>query len=417
PDAIEKVVYNLVSNALKFTPQGGSVRIRLYTDRGEEEVICIAVRDTGPGIPEGEIGRIFDRFHQAEAGSGSFEGTGLGLALVRELVALHGGAVTVDTEPGFGSEFTISWPTGHRMSAPPQRDAAPGTILSSDQAAASVESVDSETVTASASAPLVLVVDNDADVRAYIRGRLQETYRILEAEDGLDALERVSQERPALVICDVMMPRMDGIDFCARMRRSPEHADIPIVLLTARADDESRLEGLQAGADDYMAKPFSSAELLARVENLIEIRRLVRARTTAGIVEPTEIEVPSVDQTFLDGVKAAVEEHIANSNFGVEWLADEMALSSRQLQRRMKSLTGLSAAGYIRLMRLKRAMQLLERRAGSVSEVAFSVGFRDAAHFSKLFKQTFGMLPSEVPDRELDEDASSSGPERRAEES
>ncbi len=397
PDAIEKVVYNLVSNALKFTPEGGSVRIRLFTDeRDDQEEVCIAVRDTGPGIPAKETAKIFDRFHQADVGgSYVFEGTGLGLALVRELVELHGGEVRVESELGFGSEFTVRWPTGHRFADPSASRAGRSHAIPIEENEQSAKLQDAD-VDAPSDAPLVLVVDNDVDVRGYVRSRLKETYRVVEAGDGAEALERIKSERPDLVICDVMMPRVDGIQFCTRLRKDPDMVDVPVVLLTARADAESRLEGLRAGADDYMAKPFSSRELLARVENLIEIRRVIRAQSTSDVAVPSPVDVPSADQIFLDQVKTIVEDHIGDTNFGVDWLADEVALSTRQLQRKMKKIAGLSAAGYIRLMRLRRAGQLLKLRAGNVSEVAGAVGFRDVAHFSKTFKQTFGMLPSEV---------------------
>ncbi len=397
PDAIEKVVYNLLSNALKFTPEGGSVRIRLFVQEDDDhENVCIAVRDTGPGISAAEIEKIFDRFHQSDQeDSYAFEGTGLGLALARELVELHGGEVRVESEVGFGSEFSVRWPSGHRFAEPSSSRA--GRVHPVDQRHDEniTESQDEEGV-ASASAPIILVVDNDVDVRGYIRNRLKETYRVVEAEDGADALSQIKSERPDLVICDVMMPRMDGIEFCRHLRKDPELSDIPVVLLTARADDESRIEGLKAGADDYMSKPFSARELLARVENLIEIRRLVRTQPISDAAIPSPVDVPSLDQVFLDRVREIVEDHIGDSNFGVDWLADEVALSSRQLQRKMKNIAGLSAAGFIRLMRLRRAAQLLKRRTGNVTEVAYAVGFRDAAHFSKIFKQTFGMLPSEV---------------------
>lgn len=398
PDAIEKVVFNLISNALKFTPAGGSVRVKLTTESGDDgEQFCISVRDTGSGIESDQLQHIFDRFHQVESDdSRPHEGTGLGLALVRELVELHGGRASVDSEPGFGSEFVIRIPTGHRVASPVMSRSGALEVVDLTASAPQLDTAGETGQGAPSFAPLVLVVDNDEGIRGYVRSHLRSHYRVDESADGVEALEKMRAEKPALVICDVMMPRMDGFEFCRRVRNDPDLADVPIVLLTARADEESRLEGLRLGADDYMPKPFSSTELLARVENLIELRRMLKLRATGVGVEPSPVDVQSVDQVFLDRVKEIVEAHIQDSNFGVDWLADEVALSPRQLQRRMRKLTRLSAAGYIRLMRLKRAEQLLVKRAGNVSEVAYAVGFRDAAHFSKLFRQTFGVLPSEV---------------------
>jgi signal transduction histidine kinase/DNA-binding response OmpR family regulator len=399
-DALERVVYNLVSNALKFVPEGGSVRIKVGMEAdADQEFVCIAVRDTGPGIPHGDLHRIFDRFYQVEEPDAyRHEGTGLGLALVRELVELHGGDVSVDSEVGFGSEFKIRLPAGHRAAEP--RLSRPGMLeVVEPEPGDDARLADlSDAETAPEEAPLVLVVDNNADLRSYIRRHLQPSYRVAEAKDGLAAFEQIGVERPALVICDVMMPRMDGFAFCSRLRQHPDFADLPVVLLTARADEESRLEGLQAGADAYMPKPFSSSELLVRVENLIEIRRILRSQTEPSVVGPTPVDVPSVDQLFLDQMRHVVEAHLHDANFGVDWLADELALSTRQLQRKTKELMRLSAAGYIRMMRLKRADQLLRQRAGNVSEIAYMVGYRDAPYFSKLFKQTFGRAPSEVLD-------------------
>ena len=195
-----------------------------------------------------------------------------------------------------------------------------------------------------------------------------------------------------------MMPRMDGYELCRALKTDAALNHIPVVLLTAKADEESKVEGLETGADDYIYKPFSAAELLARAENLIEIRRLLRQRFSREVVavQPSEITVTSADAAFLEQVQAAVEARMTNSNFGAEWLADEVGLSPRQLRRKLKELTNLSTAGYIRSMRLQRAAQLLEEQVGNVSEVAYTVGFQDPKHFSKLFRQVFGVAPSQV---------------------
>ena len=192
------------------------------------------------------------------------------------------------------------------------------------------------------------------------------------------------------------MPKMDGYGLCKALKTDKQLDHVPVVLLTAKADEESRMEGLETGADDYLYKPFSAAELLVRVENLIEIRRRLRQRFSGEVVlRPGEISVTSADAAFLEKVQAVVEAHRADRSFSVEWLADEVALSPRQLQRKLRALTRLSPGGFIRSMRLERAAQLLEQRAGNVSEAALAVGFQDAKYFSRLFRQAFGVLPSD----------------------
>ncbi len=400
PGALEKVVYNLLSNAFKFVPDEGSVMLRLEIVGGRAR---ITVKDNGAGIPPEELAMIWDRFHRIEV-EGSSEGTGIGLALVKELVELHGGDVGVRSDVGFGSEFLVSLPIDKSGQIP---DSVAGLFE-----VPAIERVDFSDDAPEEDgrpeeirhAPIVLVVDNDAEIRKYVRKHLATLYRIREAEDGVEALAAIREERPSLVISDVMMPRMDGIELCRKIKGDPDLADLPVVMLTARAGIEDELEGLQAGADDYIPKPFSSAALATRVENLIELRRLLHRRFTDGVVEPSPIEVPSVSQTFMERVRTAVEEHMSDSQFGVDWLADEVGLSSRQLQRRIRDITRLSAAGYIRAMRLKRAAQLIEQEAGNVSEVAYAVGFRDAAYFSRLFKKVVGVVPSEYAVRSVPTD-------------
>jgi signal transduction histidine kinase/AraC-like DNA-binding protein len=398
PGALEKVIYNLVSNAINFAPDGGAVKVSLeaiQTRRGRQA--RVTVKDNGPGISREEVSLIWDRFHRIES-DGSSEGTGIGLALVKELVELHGGEVAVKSDVGFGSEFTVDLPLDLHPDARRAVDSIRDVALASNRD--EFGSSSDESAEAPGTAPIVLVVDNDDEIRAYVRRHLNGLYRVREAEDGLQALESIHEERPALIISDVMMPRMDGFELCRKVKGDAELAEIPVVLLTARADEAGQMEGLHAGADDYIPKPFDSKALVKRVENLIELRRMLRVRYTEGVVEPSPIDVPSVDQSFMERVKNTVEEHIGDTHFGVEWLADEVGLSARQLQRRIRGITRLTAAGYIRLMRLKRAEQLFSRQAGNVSEVAYAVGYEDAAYFSRLFKQTFGVLPSEFIEQE-----------------
>ncbi|MGI9174133.1 MAG: two-component regulator propeller domain-containing protein [Rhodothermales bacterium] len=393
PEKLEHVFSNLLSNALKFTPEGGKVQLSLQAG---PETADVRVRDTGPGIPEAALPHIFDRFYQAEASGPG--GTGIGLALARELVELHGGTIRAESAPGFGSTFTVQLPLAlEATSAPPADEAAPDP--SDDDLDLDVETdeaVEAETSGPGENAPLVLLVEDNPDVRGFLKQALRTRYRIAEADSGEAGLTQARAAIPDLVISDVMMPEMDGLELCRRLRADERLGATPVILLTARASEESRLEGLGAGADDYLTKPFSAAELLARAENLIEIRRHLRRRFSAEVVvRPTQVTVPSADATFLEQVKDAVEAHLDDRTFGVERLADEVHLSRRQLHRKLRDLTGLSSVGFIRVMRLERATQLLEQRAGTIAEIAYQVGFQDAGYFARLFRQAYGQTPSE----------------------
>ena len=414
PDKLEKVFFNLLSNAFKFTPEHGAISVHAGTVAGEDQVE-IRVSDTGRGIPPEALPFIFDRFHQVDAATArEHEGTGIGLALVRELVTLHGGTITAESTPGEGSAFIVRIPVSgapERVDGERAEDEAvqgDGAVngryreislralweIESDGGVADVELPSP----LPAEAPTILLVEDNPDVRAYVKTHLARHYHLDEAADGVEGLEQARRRPPDLIISDVMMPRMDGYALCRTIKTDPDLNHIPVILLTAKAGEESKVEGLETGADDYIYKPFSADELLARAENLIEIRRLLRQRFSREVVavQPSEIAVTSTDTAFLERVQAVVEEYMANSNFGAEWLADEVGLSPRQLRRKLKDLTNLSTAGYIRSMRLQRAAQLLEEQAGNVSEVAYAVGFQDPKHFSKLFRQVFGVAPSQV---------------------
>ena len=249
-------------------------------------------------------------------------------------------------------------------------------------------------------APLVLVVEDNADMRAYLRSLLEPTYRVAEAADGgegVAAARRLAAEGggPALVVSDVMMPGTDGYTLCRTLKGDPALEHVPVILLTARADDASRLEGLAEGADAYLAKPFSAEELLTRAENLIALRRRLRALFGGRVVVgPTEVAVPSAEAAWVGEARDVVEAHLADTTFGVERLADALSMSTRQLQRRMKEAAGLTPHGYIRLLRLERAAQLLEQGAGGVAEVAYAVGYQTPDYFSRQFREVFGVPPS-----------------------
>ncbi|MDX1660743.1 MAG: two-component regulator propeller domain-containing protein [Gemmatimonadota bacterium] len=418
PEHLEKAVSNLLSNAVKFTPEGGAVRIAV---EGDEEVARVTVRDSGPGIAEDELERVFDRFHRVDDPSREIQpGTGIGLALVRELVELHGGTVSARSELGFGSAFTITLRRGRDHLAPaqiadedaPARGPGPAPVgvetpAAVPEPAGSLSSGSDEPAAVApggldveedpdADVTTVLVVEDNAEVRAYVRTHLSPRYRVLEATDGREALEIVRRRLPDLVLSDVMMPGMDGYALCRAIKEDPATDFIPVVLLTARAAPEDRVAGLEEMADDYLTKPFDVRELLARVENLIASRARLLERFGGGGPElhPAEVDVEPRDQRFLDEVREAIERNLGDETFTVERLAEEVAHSRGHLYRRLRALVDEAPSDVIRRMRLERAAALVAGDAGSISEIAYSVGFKSVSHFSNCFQEHFGVRPS-----------------------
>ncbi|NBC16404.1 MAG: response regulator [Bacteroidetes bacterium] len=410
PDKLEKIIFNLLSNAFTFTPDGGTIRVALA--RSDDGWGALSIEDTGPGIPENELPHIFDRFQQGStAVAHAHEGTGIGLALVKELTALHGGTVGVESQVGVGTCFTVRLPV-EREGLPSAFDPQPngeGHEVSVEIDSGEIDSgeIDRGLDGSEAAAPeprkpkaaTVLVIEDNPDMRTYLRRHLAGDYQVVEATDGDDGLAQARALEPDLIISDVMMPGLYGYALCRALKTDAALSHIPVVLLTAKAEEESKIEGLETGADAYLYKPFNAEELLIRAENLIQVRRLLRERYSGEVMlTPSDVTVPSADAVWVEQVRDVVERHIGNSNFGVDWLADELDLSTRQLQRRLKDLTDLSPGGFIRTMRLERAAQLLEQHYGGVAEVAEAVGYRDAKHFSQLFRQVFGVVPSSYPD-------------------
>jgi signal transduction histidine kinase/AraC-like DNA-binding protein len=419
-DKLEKVIYNLLSNALKFTPSEGTVSLSLAVrehpgDEGLEDEVQIVVEDTGAGIPKDEVDKIFDRFYQGKTARGKDTGgSGIGLALVKEYVELHGGAVSIKSEPGKGSSFLVTLP--RKMELPPESalaDDATDEATSGLDLTLELESMepddrsvapDSTNVkngdSRNAKLPLLLIVEDNTDMRIYIRDHLERSFRVLEAVDGRQGFELAAETVPDLIISDVMMPGISGEDLCRKLKEDVRTSHIPLILLTAKAGLENKLSGLGCGADDYLSKPFVWEELEARVGNLIEQQRRMRERFSKRVIfEPGELDIPSRDEAFLLRVHELVEASLGDESFAVDELARGVSLSYSQLHRKIQSLTGQPPTHYIRNIRLRRALEMLKRNAGSVSEIAFSVGFTSPAYFTKCFHQLFGILPSDVGKR------------------
>jgi DNA-binding response OmpR family regulator/two-component sensor histidine kinase len=402
PDKMEKVIGNLLGNALKFTPAGGSVELRAQDERDGWAVV--EVEDTGPGIPAEHQARIFDRFYQVDDSSRRMhEGAGIGLALARELVDLHGGKIGVRSSEGSGSTFIVRLPlAAGEAHAGGQGPAHP--MAGESRGAEYTAPVVARAAPATASRPsgddvtTVLVAEDNAELLTYLRDHLAEQYRVIEAGNGAQALELARQHVPDLIVSDVMMPEMDGQTLCETIKRDPETDFIPVILLTARASRDSRLAGLEGGADDYLAKPVDMRELLVRAANLITSRRRLKERwQEARRVLPTLTAPQRPDSgsgAFLRKLYAAMAEHVGDENFQVEGLAAAVAMSRSTLYRKLETLTGRAPMEVLWDYRLEQAAQWLTETDANVSEIAYGVGFKGVPHFSARFRERFGVSPS-----------------------
>ncbi len=419
-EALEKIFYNLLSNALKFTEPGGSVRIEVkqIADEtgpvenssvpGTRSMLEISVLDNGSGIPASQLPYVFDRFYQAAniPGEGSeatwqYGGSGIGLAITRELVLRHGGEIRVESEAGAGSTFLVRLPLGrdhlwyNRIQLIEPCPVVP--TATTEAYEASPRKADLQQTPQSPERPLVLIVEDHGDVRQYIARQLSSEYDILEAADGNTGRDLAFQHLPDLIISDIMMPGLDGFELCRQLKNNIKSSHIPIILLTARAEDVDRIAGLEIGADDYLNKPFNSEELKIRVNNLIDLRRKLQEKLRRDLqLEPAKFELPSLDEQFLAAAKDCVEQKMDRFDFNATALANELSMSRMQLYRKLQSLVGLSASHYIRTIRLNRARQLLEESNATVTEISYAVGFNELAYFSKCFKAQFGKTPSDI---------------------
>ena len=396
-EKLEKIVGNLLTNALQHTPEGGAVRVGLDVEDEAPPMAVLQVADTGHGIAPERQDEIFDRFVHGGLEEADRDGTGIGLSLVREFVDLHGGSIALDSTPGEGSTFTV------RLPVPPVdpetvEAAAPseGDDLAPMVPADAPPSPAGDGAPGDDDRPVLLIVEDNAEVRSYLRRHLADTYRLVEASGGRDGLSTARTVEPDLILTDLMMPELDGIELCQQVRADDALARTPIVLLTARAAEEDAVAGLEAGADAYVTKPFSMAELQARLQRLLDAHRTA-PKESDGFLAPN-VEVTSADEDFLARVTEAIDDNLSRTGFTVEDLAAAVGLSPRQLQRKLKRLTDTTPAAFVRRYRLDVGAQLLENEAGTVSEVAYEVGFGTPETFSSRFEERFGCRPSHYPD-------------------
>ena len=422
-DKLEKIVSNLLSNAFNFTPDGGEIDVNLtplhlvspiINMGGIKEKLEITISNTGRGIPTDQLNQIFDRFYQVDNNyKKDREGTGIGLALTKELVEVCHGEISVSSIPDYMTTFTVTLPIakeifkeGEIIKKPKAGEHRPVEakrryqfVRKTSKPVSGIQYQESSIKHQASSIqhPVfsILIVEDNPDVTNYICSFMDLEYRVLTAENGKEGLKKTIEEYPDLIISDVMMPEMDGFELCEKIKSDERISHIPVILLTAKADLDSRIEGLEFGADDYVTKPFEAREIQIRAQNLIDQRRKLREKFSRLIeIKPGESTTSSMDEVFLERLLTIFESHFSESDFSTENFAREVGMSRNHLNRKLKALTDLSTHEFLLNLRLKRAAQLLKKRAGTVSEIAYTIGFNNPSKFARAFKIQYGCSPS-----------------------
>jgi signal transduction histidine kinase/DNA-binding response OmpR family regulator len=410
-DKLDKVIFNLLSNAFKFTGEGGQISINVKKEKpvlkilAEEEVL-IQIKDTGRGISKEHLTHIFDRFYQVEQ-SQDFRGTGLGLALSKGFIKLHHGKIKVESEPGKGTTFFIRLPMGKSHLKEDEMNVDTSSLLLNSHHEKTISdeihfnpefseiNEKEPTHFDSDEKPVVLIVEDQKDVREYIKDSLGSGYTIIEAENGKQGLQQVEEEEPDIIISDIMMPEMDGLEMTRKLKNQLKTSHIPIILLTAKASQEQKLEGLEEGADSYIPKPFNKRHLQIRVKKLIELRKKLQdTYKSPMLIKEDEGQISRLDRKFLNKISKIVEEQ-KDRELPVEELSEMIGLSRVHLYRKIKKLTGMSVSEFANSVKLRLSLELLKNSGNSISQIAYEVGFSSPSYFTKCFKEQFGISPSE----------------------
>jgi len=420
-DALEKIMNNLLSNAFKYTPENGKISILINKEskvniwnKGDKssgsgmiDFIKIQVSDSGKGISQNRVKTIFERFNTSErVEKQNFQGAGIGLSFTKNLIELHKGSIEVTSKPEMGSSFIVRIPSNRKVyenipeiSIKEESD-TDFLVRSSETESFAIDInddiIDENFSKSRSKLPILLVVDDNPDIRLFIKQALSSSYAIYQAENGKQAFDMTRRLMPNIILTDIVMPVMDGIELCERLKSKEETSHIPIIMLTAKASQESEIKGLTKGVDGYIRKPFDLELLQLKLLNILKQREQLRRQFTRSIqLKPKEVTVTSTDERFLNQAIEIVEKHMSNTDFNVEMLVNEMNISRSNLYLKFKAVTGLSSSEFIRNIRLKRAVQLLEQSDLSVKEIMYMTGFNTASYFSKCFKKQFGVIPSE----------------------
>jgi DNA-binding response OmpR family regulator/two-component sensor histidine kinase len=414
-EKLERIILNLLSNAFKFTQQGGAVSVDLSIikkrvgKKGQQvDHMNLIVKDNGIGIREQDLQYIFNRFYQSESTQISFsEGTGLGLALVKQLVDFLKGEISVKSVEHKGTVFNVTLPLGKEHLTEEEfilqdnelhyRKSSDDFISEAQKVKKYIrETTSNAEVVAEGKTKKLLIVEDSTDLRSFITENFKESHLVLQAENGLIGYQSAIKEIPDIIVSDVMMPKMNGFEFCKKIKRDERTSHIPVILLTAKSAAEDKFKGLETGADDYITKPFNFKELSVRINNLIEQRRKLRERFSKVFhIKPKDIFISSIDEKFLAKAISIVEENIAESSFSVEDFAVKIGLSTMQLYRKVTALTDLPPNEFIKFIRLSRAKDLLIKDFGNISEIGYEVGFNNPSYFAECFRKQFGCSPSE----------------------
>lgn len=390
-DKLEKIIFNLLSNAFKFTPQQGSVQVLLDVKQiDSSNFLEIKVKDSGIGIHKDKHDKIFERFFQNDLPLSIVnQGSGIGLSITKEFVKVHGGTIAVESEPEKGTCFTVMLPLNEIAHIEKSS-------LETELTTAKTNKDETELAEINGSKkPVLLLVEDNEDFRFYLKDNLKHQYSIIEASNGIQGLQKAQTSLPDLIVSDVMMPEMNGLEFCRKIKSNKETSHIPMILLTARTSEEQKLEGFDTGANDYITKPFNFEILQSRIKNLVNQRESFHKSFQKHLdIKATDIEITSLDEKLIQNAIKVVESHISDADFSVEALSQMLGISRVHLYKKLLSLTGKSPIEFIRTIRLQRAAQLLEKSQLTVAEVAYQVGFNNPKYFTKYFKDQFRVLPS-----------------------
>lgn len=419
-DKMSKILTNLLSNAFKFTGEGGEIEISINTfvdsklneNEKDNQSVEIKIRDTGIGISEEELPKLFDRFYQVDSSqTREHEGTGIGLALTKELVELHYGTITVESQKSNPqiknsgwTELTIKLPPGREhlredeivdVNDQPEEKI----IINEEEYLTPSSKLISESITTrNGERMIVLVVEDNPDMRAYIKNSLEPQYQVEEAVNGEQGVRKALKIVPDLIVSDIMMPKMDGNGLTKILKNDERSSHIPIILLTAKAEQESKLDGLRIGADAYLTKPFDTRELHIRIEKLIEMRKKLQKKYSSGEVHSHrnsgEKKLSDLEEKFIRKVQEIIHIHLADEKFNIMQFSREVGMSRVQLYRKLKALSGKSVSNYIKSVRLSKAKKMIEERNGNISEISYSVGFSSPQYFTRCFKEEFGHPPT-----------------------
>jgi len=402
-DKVEKILYNLLSNAFKHTLPQGKIDVLLLekNSEGDKKYIELIVHDSGQGIPPDQQKKIFERFFVLSESKQPWQSsTGIGLSLANQLAIVHKGKISLESNEGKGSRFIVELPIYFGAYKPEEIVVeTPAISTGMEQVEMMIEFESSLihpiSITANKNLHMVLLVEDNKDVLDYISEKLKSYYQVLTATNGAEGLTVALEKIPDIIVSDVMMPVMDGFDFCKKVKSDERTSHIPVILLTAKSSDENQIEGYETGADAYISKPFQMANLLARMKNLIDSRNKLREIFGKRLsLEPSDISMNSIDEVFIRKAIDLIEKNISETELNVEMLCSKIGMSRSQAFRKFKAITNLSPVEFIRMIRIKRAAQLLIQKCGTISEIAYMVGFSDQDYFRKCFKDQFGITPS-----------------------